>query len=136
MGFIIGEEIRKKLRDSGLKNKTFAEKMNMDERSLYHFFKKRQMDIDQLLLAGEVLDFDFVSLYIRNSPFKDYYKKFKPGSDLMAHDVVTPYLPSVGNNQISFSLTVCGTYEKISTEFSNFLQAVKEEAERRGLKLI
>ena len=70
MDFIIGAEIKKMLRKRGLTNIAFAEKMNMEERNLYHFFKKEALDVDQLLQASQILDFDFLDLYIKNSKFE------------------------------------------------------------------
>src|SRR5690606_2591383 len=65
MSFSIGEEIKRKVKERGLTNVAFAEKMAMEERNLYHFFKKKEMTIDQLVTASRVLNHDFVNLYIR-----------------------------------------------------------------------
>lgn len=134
MSFIIGEEIKKRVRRKGLKNKAFAEKMNMEERNLYHFFKREQMDVDQLLEASKILDFDFLTLYIQNSKYKEYLNKY---------DQEHPKISNAGEgqtdynkNQISFSINVKGSFDTVSKEMSNFLQSVKKEAEERGLHLV
>lgn len=133
MDFVIGNEIKKVVNKKGLKNKTFASLMNMEERNLYHFFKREQIDIDLLLKASEVLDVDFVSLYIENSKFKNHLKRYESakGSELV-NDLEYGYEKE---NQISFSICVKGSFEKVSSEMSNILQLVKKEVEDRGLSL-
>lgn len=130
---MIGEEIKKRVKKKGLKNKAFADLMNIEERNLYHFFKKEQMDVDQLLQASKVLDFDFLTLYIKNSKYKEYLNDFKD----VASDNISEYQTDIdkNNNQISFSICIKGKFDTISQEMSNFLQVIKKEAEDRGLEL-
>lgn len=131
MSFVIGEEIRKKVRSKGLKNKAFAELMNIEERNLYHFFKKELLDIDQLLQASKVLNYDFVNLYIQNSKFSDHFldSTTKNQQSKVLPDLATPI------NQISFSFTVKGSMESVQNEISSFLKSVQQEAESRGLTI-
>ncbi len=133
MSFVIGEEIKKRVKRKGLKNKAFGDLMNIEERNLYHFFKKEQMDVDQLLLASEILDFNFLSLYIKNSKFKNYWQKSSEANLPVDALAVAP-LEKV-EPEISFSICIKGSVEKISSEMSNFLQLIKIEAENRGLTL-
>jgi|SRR5690606_1878338 len=134
MDFVIGEEIKKRVRKKGLKNKAFADLMNMEERNLYHFFKKEVMDVDQLLEAGKILDFDFLTLYIKNSKFKDYIADLgNPVAIQSSSEHIEQYNRE---NQISFSLTVQGSFDVVSSEMSNFLQSIKKEAEERGMRLV
>lgn len=130
---MIGEEIKKRVKKKGLKNKAFADLMNIEERNLYHFFKKEQMDVDQLLQASKVLDFDFLTLYIKNSKYREYLNDFKD----VASDNISEYQTDIdkNNNQISFSICIKGKFDTISQEMSNFLQVIKKEAEDRGLEL-
>src|SRR5690606_41938776 len=111
MDFVIGEEIKKRVRKKGLKNKAFADLMNMEERNLYHFFKKEVMDVDQLLEASKILDFDFLTLYIKNSKFKDYVEEL--GKPPMPKSLSEPVEPYKFEEQISFSLTVQGSFDAV-----------------------
>jgi|SRR5690606_5119562 len=134
MDFVIGEEIKKRVKKKGLKNKAFADMMNMEERNLYHFFKKEVMDVDQLLEASKILEFDFLTLYIKNSKFKDHIKEL--GTPIISPTPREPIVSYEKSNQISFSLTVQGSFDTVSKEMSNFLQSIKKEAEERGLHLV
>ena len=133
MDFIIGAEIKKLVRKRGITNKAFAEKMNMEERNLYHFFKKETLDVDILLQASEILDFDFLELYIKNSKFKNYSFNRQNNTLVQPHKSGEPV--EEVKNQISFSINLKGDFDKVSQEMSNFLQLVKKEAELRGFKL-
>lgn len=130
---MIGDEIKKMVRKRGLKNKAFADLMNMEERNLYHFFKREQMEVDLLLQAGEILDFDFLSLYIRNSKFKNYLENNSKQNSFSDRSS-TKNQPQL-ENQISFSINVKGSIDTASLSMSNFLQSVKLEAEKFGFKL-
>lgn len=133
MDFIIGAEIKKLVRKRGITNKAFAEKMNMEERNLYHFFKKETLDVDILLQASEILDFDFLELYIKNSKFKNYSSNRQNNALIQSHK--SGETVEEVKNQISFSINLKGDFDKVSQEMSNFLQLVKKEAELRGFKL-
>lgn len=134
MNFVIGEEIKKRVRKKGLKNKAFADMMNMEERNLYHFFKKEVLDVDQLLEASKILDFDFLSLYIKNSRFKDHFQEL--GTPIFDNTLSEPAETYQSRNQISFSFTVQGPFDVVTKEMSNFLQYIKKEAEERGLHFV
>lgn len=133
MDFVIGTEIKKIIRERGMTNRAFADKMNMEERNLYHFFKKETIDLDVLLLASQVLDFDFLELYIKNSKFKQYSKKSSHPNHTTVAEEQEVYKKN--SNQISFSIHLKGDFNKVAEEMSNFLQLVKKEAEQRGFEL-
>lgn len=133
MDFIIGAEIKKLVRKRGITNKAFAEKMNMEERNLYHFFKKETLDVDILLQASEILDFDFLDLYIKNSKFKNYSLN-RQNTPLIQPKKNGEHVED-SKNQISFSINLKGDFDMVSQEMSNFLQLVKKEAEQRGFRL-
>lgn len=133
MNFIIGAEIKKIVKKRGIKYKAFADLMNMEERNLYHFFKKENIDIDQIMEASKVLDYDFLTLYISNSRYKNYFQKLNADTpDQIANE---PSIQNKKENQISFSITIKGTMSKVAEEMSNFLQSVKEEADKRGFEI-
>lgn len=133
MNFSIGEEIKKRVKESGMTNVAFAEKMNMDERNLYHFFKKKDVSLDQLVDASYVLGFDFIKFYLEHSPKKD---KLLPGmTGICAEpDADYPKRKKI-KHEISFSVTVAGELETIQHEFPDFLSVMKKEADSRGLVL-
>lgn len=126
MEFMIGNEIKKLVKKRGLTNKAFAEKMDMEERNLYHFFKKKQIDLDQLLKATQVLDYDFVSLYIKNSKFSGYLNKTVTSEN----NLTSPPQPKV-----SFTVNILGGFEKITEELPEIMKILKSETEARGLQL-
>ena len=130
MSFSIGEEIKKKVKERGITNVAFAEKMGIEERNLYHFFKKKDISLEQLLEASHILDHDFIKLYIKNLEKKD--KKY---SQYVSE--LTPVYPSPNapDNQISFSVKIFGEFEKIQHAFPDFIAVMQREAETRGLHL-
>lgn len=133
MNFSIGEEIKKRVKESGLTNVAFAEKMNMAERNLYHFFNKKDMSLDQLVDASHVLGFDFIKLYLEHSPKKD---KLLPSMKSICGEPDGEYTRRKKiKHEISFSVTVSGELETIQHEFTNFLSVMKKEADSRGLAL-
>lgn len=130
MSFTIGEEIRKKIEERGITNVSFAEKMGIGERNLYHFFKKNDIPLDQLVEAGYILDFDFIKHYLQNSPKKE--------------KVLPTYLnePSVGYqksekgiHEISLTVNIFGELSKITQSFPELLAVIDKEARDRGLHL-
>lgn len=125
MNFSIGEEIKKKVKERGMTNVAFAEKMAMEERNLYHFFKKKDINFGQLLDASRILDFDFVNLYIKNRQAK---------SDIKA-DLRENPLNDLTSKDVSFNIMVRGSLEKLTSQLPDFLNAVNKEAENRGLHL-
>src|SRR5690554_2500059 len=127
MNFSIGEEIKKRVKEKGITNVAFAEKMNIDERNLYHFFKKKDIPLDQLVEASYILDFDFIKHYLLHATnkeklFPDYLQESTP--EYIKNEKV--------KNEISFSVKIFGELEKIQHEFPSFLSAIKKEAEMRG----
>jgi predicted transcriptional regulator len=62
-GVHIGALIKQKLEDSKMSPLTFANKINCCRTNIYRIFKSKSIDIDQLILISEVLDYDFLSCY-------------------------------------------------------------------------
>lgn len=59
----IGSVIEKKLAESGIKSSVFAQKLNMSNRNLYNLFKRSSVNSELLQEIGDILGFDFFSLY-------------------------------------------------------------------------
>lgn len=129
MDFSIGAEIKKKVKERGLTNLAFGERMNIEERNLYHFFKKKEMTIDQLLDASEILEFDFVNLYIRNKKSAS-----KVTVDLTSFEPRTKYRKET-QQKITCSLKIVGSLESLQSAMPDLLKIINSEAEARGLQL-
>ena len=56
----IGEIIRKKFEESGMKMKEFASKINRERTSVYYLFKKESIEIEVLEKISEALNYDFI----------------------------------------------------------------------------
>ncbi len=56
----IGSLIRQKLDQSGMSYKDFARFINCERQSLYYLFSCRSIDIERLILIGNVLNYDFI----------------------------------------------------------------------------
>lgn len=57
----IGELIRLKVDERHISYAEFARLINRARTSLYHIFEAKTIDIDLLILIGNVLDYDFIS---------------------------------------------------------------------------
>lgn len=133
MSFSIGEEIKKKIEEKGITNVAFAEKMGIGERNLYHFFKKNEIPLDQLIDASNVLDFDFINLYLKNSN-----KKLKPSSPSLlgvAEDGSEYRTAPTKKHEISLTVNIFGELSQISHAFPELLKVIDKEAKARGLHL-
>lgn len=127
MNFSIGEEIKKRVKERGMTNVAFAEKMAMEERSLYHFFKKKEMTLDQLLEASKVLDYDFINLYIQKRHPNSGFKVDSP-------EEFVPHKPPEEAVKINFSIG--GNVENISKHLPSLIEIIHRELEKRGLHLV
>lgn len=130
MSFSIGEEIKKKIEEKGITNVAFAEKMGIGERNLYHFFKKNEIPLDQLIDASNVLDFDFIELYLKNST-----KKLKSPSIYVEEPASEYKKTSVKKHEISLTVNIFGELSQITHAFPELLQVIEKEARDRGLHL-
>lgn len=59
----IGHIIREELRRQGKTNGWFAEKMNINPRTVNKIFNKNIIDTQQLLLISKILNIDFFQYY-------------------------------------------------------------------------
>lgn len=70
MDFVIGREIRKKIEDKGMTFVAFADKFGVTDRNLQYLFSKADLPISQIVRAGEILQYDFVSDYLKSKNTK------------------------------------------------------------------
>ncbi len=127
MKFVIGEKIKEKVEERGVTQKAFASAIGMTARNLERFFERSDISINQLVKASEFLNFDFVSLYIENSP----HGKNIP--QIVKEDSVNYQIKS---KDISVQISISGDIETISKNFSSLFNKIKSEAEQRGLHLV
>lgn len=84
----IGNEIEKKFEESGMRPAEFAKRINTGSRNIYTIFKRKDINSGQLRKIGEVLNFDFFTLY-----------QAKPQPTLTAQEPVNLYAQRP-NNQV------------------------------------
>ena len=56
----IGEIIRKKFEESGMKMEEFASKIDRERTSVYYLFKKESIEIEELEKISKALNYDFI----------------------------------------------------------------------------
>jgi hypothetical protein len=59
----IGKEIERRYKESGIKLSEFARRLNTSPRNVYAIFDRSDIKTDLLQKIGEVLNFNFLSLY-------------------------------------------------------------------------
>lgn len=59
----IGEIIRSKYEQSGMRLTAFAEKINTGRNNVYHIFNRDSVDTDMLMRISQVLQHDFFQYY-------------------------------------------------------------------------
>ena len=65
----IGELIRLKVDERHISYAEFARLINRARTSIYHIFEAKTIDIDLLMLIGNVLDYDFIAnVYMHEAP--------------------------------------------------------------------
>ncbi|MFZ6010520.1 MAG: hypothetical protein ACOYXT_09245 [Bacteroidota bacterium] len=60
----IGKEIERRYKESGIKLSEFARRLNTSPRNVYTIFDRSEIKTDMLTKIGQVLGFNFFSLYI------------------------------------------------------------------------
>ena len=63
MSWKIGQEILKKLNESSLSRKEFAEKISKSRSNLYPIFSKDHINTEELILISKALNYNFFSYY-------------------------------------------------------------------------
>ncbi len=59
----IGREIERVYQQSGMKLSEFAKRINTSSRNIYSIFARKEIKTDQLQKIGEVLNYNFFSLF-------------------------------------------------------------------------
>jgi hypothetical protein len=69
----IGEMIKQKVKECGIKISDFANAIHCDRTNVYSIFKRKNIDILQLHLISQVLNYDFISeVCFKNDVQKKY----------------------------------------------------------------
>ena len=63
MSWKIGQEILKKLNESSLSRKEFAEQISKSRSNLYPIFEKAHINTEELMLISKALNFNFFTFY-------------------------------------------------------------------------
>lgn len=127
MDFVIGEKIRQKVEERGVTQKAFANAIGMTSRNLERFFERKDISINQLVKASEFLNFDFVTLFLKNH---------SSGKKLPI--IVNETSVQSNHNQldlISIQLNIKGDVNNISKNLPELIKKVKKEAENFGFFL-
>lgn len=131
MDFVIGKEIRKKIEEKGITFVAFSDKFGVTDRNLQYLFSKADLPISQIVRASEILDYDFISDYLKAK--KPKFLKNENQSSLNEDGA------SHGLNKdltkINFSMGLAGT-SKSFEKFHELLQKTKAIAEDLGFKII
>ena len=126
MIYVIGEAIRNKILEKGMTFVAFADKFGLSDRNLQYVFKKEDLPISQILRASELLEYDFLT---------DYVKAKKPkylGKNILSEN---DEKSSVGKQKkISINLTISGGINSYDN-FPKFLKIIKEEANGLGFEI-
>jgi predicted transcriptional regulator len=56
----LGSLIRQKLSENSMSIQDFSDKINCHRTTVYDIFKRKSIDIEQLIRISKVLDFDFI----------------------------------------------------------------------------
>ncbi len=60
----VGEMVRRRVVESGFSVAALARSIHCSRSNIYSLYKRKSIDIEQLLLLSKVLNYDFVSEYI------------------------------------------------------------------------
>ena len=64
---IIGDIIKKKLNEKGIKVTDFTDAINCDRINAYSIFKRSNIDMELLTKISKILDYDFLTEYQNNN---------------------------------------------------------------------
>ena len=67
----IGHEIRKVLDEKHISAAKFAEMIHCSRRNAYDIFRNSSMDVKRLQQISELLDYDFVALFVQDNSISE-----------------------------------------------------------------
>ena len=111
----IGQEIEQRYKESGMKISVFAKRLSTTPRNAYNIFKKESLQVDQLILIGEVLGYDFIKLYTKSE-----YAVNEIGPT-----VVNEGLPKKEDIQLSVMINLDGSTETLKQWIERLTQVNK-----------
>lgn len=69
----IGQAIKQKVKERGIRVTDFANAIHCDRTNVYSLFKRKSIDIEQLIFISNVLEYNFIEeLYFEKRPAKKY----------------------------------------------------------------
>ena len=132
-----GEKIKVVWKTSGLSQKEFAEKLKMSLRNAQHLFERNDFSIHQLITISQVLNTDFVKMYLEE--FKethDYPTSDGDTDKTQLDDVIQKILAKTNSkNEINIQINLRGELTTVTQNFPDLLRAIKKEATARGLSI-
>jgi hypothetical protein len=128
MDYVIGDAIRKKIEEKGMTFVAFSDKFGVTDRNLQYLFKKSDLTLQQVVRASEILEYDFMTEYLRNK--KPKYKSHQ------SNPVVEEERTTYKSEKITMSLQVAGDISNYSTNFPDFIKSISREAEKFGFQVL
>lgn len=127
MNYAFGEAIRKKIEEKGMTFVAFADRFGVTDRNLQYLFKKKDLSIQQIVRASQILEYDFMSDYLRSLQ-DDGKLNFK------AEEPVQEYAKESKGFTMSFSLS--GPQENYYKYFPDLLKIIVTEAKKKGFSIL
>lgn len=128
MDYVIGDAIRKKIEEKGMTFVAFSDKFGVTDRNLQYLFKKSDLTLQQVVRASEILEYDFMTEYLKNKK-----PKYKSSS-------ISPVLEeermTYKSEKITMSLQLAGDITNYTTNFPDFIKSISREAEKFGFQVL
>ncbi|MDR0969929.1 MAG: helix-turn-helix domain-containing protein [Lentimicrobiaceae bacterium] len=92
-GIHIGEAIKLKVQERGIRIAEFANAIHCNRTNIYSLFRRKSIDIDQLILISKVLEYDFISeLYLKIPSCKKYLVVLEVDKHELQNLFLNPYI--------------------------------------------
>ena len=128
MDYVIGDAIRKKIEEKGMTFVAFSDKFGITDRNLQYLFKKSDLTLQQVVRASEILEYDFLTDYLKNKKPRYKTNNISP--------IVEEDREHYKQNRITTSLQVAGDINTYANNFPDFLKSISTEAEKFGFKFL